>query len=212
MAYFLSAFRAYMAAPWAEWNDRLDDVPVDRDVLERVGRRQGVRLVHGIEPAPAQRVLDAGVRRFGRIVTLVDSAGLFLARPFTDYTRAEFDSVVGVNAAGFFHITRLAVLHMLGVGGGHIITIASRLVGNADARVPSVLTPLTQGGLQSATKSLAIEYATRGVRVDAGLAGRRQDAHALRGGSRGPQRSAPGRPDGRAGRHRHANGGQSPDR
>ncbi|MFF3272540.1 SDR family NAD(P)-dependent oxidoreductase [Streptomyces chrestomyceticus] len=119
------------------------------------------------DPATAERVLDAGVRRFGRIDTLVNNAGLFLAKPFTDYTRAEFDSVVGVNVAGFFHVTRLAVPHMLAVGGGHIVTITSSLVDNADARVPSVLTSLTKGGLQSATKSLAIEYATRGIRVNA---------------------------------------------
>lgn len=83
------------------------------------------------DPATAERVLDAGVRRFGRIDTLVNNAGLFLAKPFTDYTRAEFDSVVGVNVAGFFHVTRLAVPHMLAVGGGHIVTITSSLVDNA---------------------------------------------------------------------------------
>ncbi|KOT88487.1 3-oxoacyl-ACP reductase [Streptomyces sp. NRRL F-5755] len=119
------------------------------------------------DPATAERVVAAGVQRFGRIDTLVNNAGLFLAKPFTDYTPEEFASVIGVNVTGFFHLTRSVVRHMLALGGGHIVTLTSSLVDNADSRVPSVLTSLTKGGLQSATKSLAIEYATRGIRVNA---------------------------------------------
>ncbi|MFH8750820.1 SDR family NAD(P)-dependent oxidoreductase [Streptomyces rimosus] len=119
------------------------------------------------DPTTAERVVAAGVQRFGRIDTLVNNAGLFLAKPFTDYTPDEFASVIGVNVTGFFHLTRSVVRHMLALGGGHIVTLTSSLVDNADSRVPSVLTSLTKGGLQSATKSLAIEYATRGIRVNA---------------------------------------------
>ncbi|KOG53920.1 3-oxoacyl-ACP reductase [Streptomyces griseoflavus] len=119
------------------------------------------------DPATAERVVAAGVQRFGRIDTLVNNAGLFLTKPFTDYTPEEFASVIGVNVTGFFHLTRSVVRHMLTLGGGHIVTLTSSLVDNADSRVPSVLTSLTKGGLQSATKSLAIEYATRGIRVNA---------------------------------------------
>nr|WTB29180.1 SDR family oxidoreductase [Streptomyces sp. NBC_00830] len=118
-------------------------------------------------PATAERVIAAGVERFGRIDTLVNNAGIFVAKPFTDYTEDDFASVVGVNLTGFFHITRLAIPHMLTQGGGHIVNITSSLVDNANSDVPSVMASLTKGGLQSATKSLAIEYATRGIRTNA---------------------------------------------
>lgn len=72
-----------------------------------------------------------------------------------------------MNLTGFFRITQLAVERMLAQGGGHIVNITTSLVDNADSNVPSVLASLTKGGLQSATKSLAIEYATRGIRANA---------------------------------------------
>ncbi|MEU6431237.1 SDR family oxidoreductase [Microbispora sp. NPDC046973] len=118
--------------------------------------------------ATAERAVAAAVERFGRLDTLVNNAGIFVAKPFTDYTLGDYAAVRGVNLDGFFHITQLAITRMLAQGGGgHVVTITTSLVDNADARVPSVLASLTKGGLQSATKSLAIEYATRGVRVNA---------------------------------------------
>ncbi|MER5473880.1 SDR family oxidoreductase [Streptomyces sp. NPDC002685] len=129
----------------------------------------GVLTVPGdiADPATAERLVTAAVERFGRIDTLVNNAGLFVAKPFTDYTADDYAAVTGVNLAGFFRLTQLAAGQMLGQDGGHIVTITTSLVDNADARVPSVLASLTKGGLQSATKSLAIEYATRGIRVNA---------------------------------------------
>ncbi|MEU9337146.1 SDR family oxidoreductase [Streptomyces sp. NPDC048290] len=119
------------------------------------------------EPATAEQVIAAGVERFGRIDTLISNAGIFLARPFTDYTRDEFATMVGVNLAGFFHLAQPAIDHMLTRGTGHVVTITSSLVDHAISHVPSALTSLTKGGLQSATKSLAIEYARHGIRVNA---------------------------------------------
>ncbi|MFG2915650.1 SDR family NAD(P)-dependent oxidoreductase [Kitasatospora sp. NPDC048298] len=129
----------------------------------------GILTVPGdiADPATAERLVAAAVERFGRIDTLVNNAGLFVAKPFTDYTAADYAVVTGVNLTGFFRLTQLAVGQMLGQGGGHVVNITTSLVDNADARVPSVLASLTKGGLQSATKSLAIEYATRGIRVNA---------------------------------------------
>ncbi|WP_433516573.1 SDR family NAD(P)-dependent oxidoreductase [Nonomuraea sp. CA-143628] len=129
----------------------------------------GVVTVQGdiADPVTAERVIAAGIERFGRIDTLVNNAGIFIAKPFTDYTAADYAAVSGVNLTGFFQITQLAIPYMLAQGGGHIVNITTSLVDNADANVPSVLASLTKGGLQSATKSLAIEYATRGVRVNA---------------------------------------------
>ena len=105
--------------------------------------------------------------QFGRIDALVNNAGIFIAKPFTDYSKDEFDSLTGVNLAGFFRITQLAIARMLEQGGGHVVNITTSFVDHANSNVPSVLASLTKGGLQSATKSLAIEYATRGIRVNA---------------------------------------------
>ncbi|MGQ5640479.1 MULTISPECIES: SDR family NAD(P)-dependent oxidoreductase [unclassified Streptomyces] len=119
------------------------------------------------DPATAERVIAATVERFGRVDTLINNAGIFVAKPFTEYTLDDYAAVVGVNLNGFFRITQLAIEQMLTQGGGHVVNITTSLVDNADARVPSVMASLTKGGLQSATKSLAIEYATRGIRVNA---------------------------------------------
>ena len=129
----------------------------------------GIFTVQGdiADPATAERVIAAGVERFGRIDTLVNNAGSFVAKPFTDYTQDDYDRVTGVNLAGFFRITQLAIGQMLAQGGGHIVNVTTSLVDSADSRVPSALASLTKGGLQSVTKSLAIEYATRGIRVNA---------------------------------------------
>ncbi|MFD7605895.1 SDR family NAD(P)-dependent oxidoreductase [Streptomyces mirabilis] len=129
----------------------------------------GVVTVQGdiADPATAERVIATAVERFGRVDTLVNNAGIFLAKPFHEYTQDDYAAATGVNLTGFFRITQLAVERMLAQGGGHIVNITTSLVDNADSNVPSVLASLTKGGLQSATKSLAIEYATRGIRANA---------------------------------------------
>ncbi|MFD5388383.1 SDR family NAD(P)-dependent oxidoreductase [Streptomyces sp. NPDC127074] len=128
-----------------------------------------VRTVQGdiADPATAERVAEAAIERFGRIDTLVNNAGIFVAKPFTEYTEQDYDAVTGVNLNGFFRITQLAVEQMLRQGGGHVVQITTSLVDHANSAVASVLASLTKGGLQSATKALAIEYATRGVRSNA---------------------------------------------
>ncbi|GAA3805424.1 SDR family NAD(P)-dependent oxidoreductase [Streptomyces chiangmaiensis] len=129
----------------------------------------GVLTVQGdiADPTTAERVIAGGLERFGRIDTLINNAGVFIAKPFTDYTQDDYASVTGVNLTGFFRITQLAIEQMLHQGAGHIVNITTSLVDNADSNVTSVLASLTKGGLQSATKALAIEYATRGVRTNA---------------------------------------------
>src|ERR1700729_4558811 len=112
----------------------------------------GILTVQGdiADPATAERVIAAGLAQFGRIDTLVNNAGIFVAKPFTDYTEDDFGSVTGVNLDGFFHTTQLVLPYMLNQGGGQIINITSSLVDNANSNVPSVLASLTKGGLQSA--------------------------------------------------------------
>ncbi|MEV5177960.1 SDR family oxidoreductase [Streptomyces flaveolus] len=119
------------------------------------------------DPATAERVIAQGLERFGRIDSLVNNAGIFVAKPFTEYTLDDYATVTGVNLSGFFRITQLAIEQMLGQGGGHVVTITTSLVDSPDMRLPSAMASLTKGGLQSVTKSLAIEYATRGIRVNA---------------------------------------------
>ena len=115
----------------------------------------------------AERAVAEGVARFGRIDTLINNAGIFIAKPFTDYTEEDFTAVLRTNTAGFFHITQLALAEMEKQGSGHIVQITTSLVDHANSNVPSVLASLTKGGLSAATRSLAIEYAKRGIRVNA---------------------------------------------
>ena len=119
------------------------------------------------DPKTAERVIAEGLARFGRIDTLVNNAGIFIAKPFTDYTPEDYAAILGVNLNGFFHISQLAVAQMVKQGSGHVVSITTSLVDHANSKVPSVLASLTKGGINAATKSLAIEYAARGVRANA---------------------------------------------
>jgi NAD(P)-dependent dehydrogenase (short-subunit alcohol dehydrogenase family) len=119
------------------------------------------------DPRTAERVISEAVARFGRVDTLVNNAGIFIAKPFTQYTEADFASAIGVNVAGFFHITQRAIAEMEKQGSGHVVQITTTLTDHAIDGVPSVLASLTKGGLNATTKSLAIEYAKRGIRVNA---------------------------------------------
>jgi NAD(P)-dependent dehydrogenase (short-subunit alcohol dehydrogenase family) len=119
------------------------------------------------EPATADRIIGEALGRFGRIDTLVNNAGVFVSKPFTDYTAADYALVTGVNLTGFFTLTQRAITEMLKRGSGHVVNITTTLAEVANSSVPSVLTSLTKGGLAAATRSLAIEYASRGIRVNA---------------------------------------------
>jgi NAD(P)-dependent dehydrogenase (short-subunit alcohol dehydrogenase family) len=138
----------------------------------RSGERQGdegILFVAGdiTDRKTAERMISEGMARFGRIDTLVNNAGIFISKPFTKYSEADFAAMLSVNLAGFFHITQLAIAEMEKQGSGHIVQITTSLADNAIASVPAVLAALTKGGLNAATKSLAIEYAKRGIRVNA---------------------------------------------
>jgi NAD(P)-dependent dehydrogenase (short-subunit alcohol dehydrogenase family) len=119
------------------------------------------------DPGTAKRVVNEALTRFGRIDTLVNNAGIFISKPFTEYTVEDFTAKVATNVAGFFHITQRAATEMLKQGSGHIVNITTSLTDQAVAGVPTVLANLTKGGINSATKALAIEYATKGIRVNA---------------------------------------------
>jgi NAD(P)-dependent dehydrogenase (short-subunit alcohol dehydrogenase family) len=133
------------------------------------GSDQDVIAVAGdiADPATADRVVKEAVSRFGRIDTLVNNAGVFMAKPFTDFTAADFVLNIGTNLAGFFHISQRVAAEMLKQGSGHIVSITTSLTDHAITGVPTVLANLTKGGINSATKALAIEYAAKGIRVNA---------------------------------------------
>src|SRR6185437_2073168 len=121
------------------------------------------------DPETGARLVDRAVEHFGRVDTLVDNAGVFVAKPFTDYTDADFDMITGVNLRGFFSATRHAITAMLrnsGTRRGHVVNISTSLVDHANTAVPSALASLTKGGLNAVTRSLAIEYAASGIRVN----------------------------------------------
>jgi NAD(P)-dependent dehydrogenase (short-subunit alcohol dehydrogenase family) len=119
------------------------------------------------DPKTAQHVVSQALEHFGRIDSLVNNAGIFVAKPFVDYTDDDFASVLALNLGSFIRLTQLVAAEMLKQGSGHIVQITTSLVDHANSSVPSVLASLTKGGLNAATKSLAIEYARKGIRVNA---------------------------------------------
>jgi NAD(P)-dependent dehydrogenase (short-subunit alcohol dehydrogenase family) len=114
----------------------------------------------------SKRVVEQALERYGRIDTLVNDAGIFIGKPFTEYTLDDYEAITEVNLKGFFHITQRVIGQMVAQGEGHIVNISTSLVDRADSRQPCALAVLTKGGLAAVTRSLAIEYASRGVRVN----------------------------------------------
>jgi NAD(P)-dependent dehydrogenase (short-subunit alcohol dehydrogenase family) len=129
----------------------------------------GVLAVEGdiSEPATAERIVGGALARFGRIDTLVNNAGVHVSKPFTDYTAQDYALATGVNLTGFFWLTQRVIAEMLRQGSGHVVNISSTLADYANSQAPSVLIALTKGALAAATRSLAVEYASRGIRVNA---------------------------------------------
>ena len=119
------------------------------------------------DPATADRITDAALDRFGRIDTVVNNAGVYISKPFTEYTAEDYATIAGVNLAGFFWLTRRVIAEMAMRYGGHVVNVWATLPEVANSGAPSVLAALTKGGLAAATRSLAIEYACLGIRVNA---------------------------------------------
>ena len=120
------------------------------------------------EVETAQFIVEQAVNRFGRIDSLINNAGIFIGKSFTDYTLEDYQAITAVNLTGFFHVTQAVIRQMLTQdSGGHIVNISTSLVDHAESGNPSALVALTKGGLAAVTRSLAIEYASRGVRCNA---------------------------------------------
>lgn len=119
------------------------------------------------DPETAQRVVQCALDHFGRVDSLINNAGIYIGKPFTEYTLDDYAAITAVNLTGFFNITQHVIRQMLTQGSGHIVNVSTSLVDHPDNARPSALAALTKGGLVAVTRSLAIEYASRGIRVNA---------------------------------------------
>jgi NAD(P)-dependent dehydrogenase (short-subunit alcohol dehydrogenase family) len=129
----------------------------------------GILTVQGdvSDQVTADQIISQTLDRFGRVDSLVNNAGIFVSKAFTDYTAEDYALVTGVNLAGFFWLTQRAIGQMLKQGSGHVVNVSASVADRADAAEPTALTALTKGGLAAVTRSLAVEYASRGIRVNA---------------------------------------------
>lgn len=119
------------------------------------------------EQSTGRKLISVAEDKFGGVDVLINNAGIFVPKPFVEYTPEDFQRVVSTNVAGFFYLSQEAVRHMRKNGGGQIITISTTLAEQPVAGVTAALTSLTKGGLNSVTRGLAIEYAAEGIRVNA---------------------------------------------
>jgi NAD(P)-dependent dehydrogenase (short-subunit alcohol dehydrogenase family) len=150
----------YRAQGWAVVANSLSIKPSDDP---------GVLTVQGdvSETATAERIVTGALERFGRVDTLINNAGVFIGKPFTDYSLKDYQLAVSVNVTGFFVMTQRVIAEMLKAGRGHVVNISTTMVEHAHSNSPALLATLTKGGLVAATKSLAVEYASRGIRANA---------------------------------------------
>jgi NAD(P)-dependent dehydrogenase (short-subunit alcohol dehydrogenase family) len=119
------------------------------------------------DPSTARKLVQTAVERFGKVDVLINNAGIFVPKPFVDYTPEDFQNVMGTNVTGFFYVTQEAIRDMKKNGGGHVINMSTTLAQQPVAGVTAALTSLSKGGLNSVTRGLAIEYAKEGIRVNA---------------------------------------------
>jgi NAD(P)-dependent dehydrogenase (short-subunit alcohol dehydrogenase family) len=120
------------------------------------------------QAATAEKVAQTAIDKFGSIDHVVNNAGIFAAKPFTDYTANEFRGLVSTNLGGFVFITQLAVKQILSQGGGgSVTTITASLLENPIAGLPASVAMITKGGLDAITLSLASEYAKNNIRFNA---------------------------------------------
>ena len=139
----------------------------------RVAASTNLALVDGDigDPSTAAKIVDSAVSKFGRIDVLINNAGVFISKPFTEYTTEDFNSLVSTTLAGFLYLSQLAVKQMLKQKSGNIINVSTTLVDQPIAGVGAAVQVMLKGGLNAVTRALAIEYATEGIRVNTISAG-----------------------------------------
>jgi NAD(P)-dependent dehydrogenase (short-subunit alcohol dehydrogenase family) len=144
-------------------------VATSRDANQKLTASGSLVLIDGDigKQQTAAQAVEAAINNFGTIDVLVNNAGIFLNKPFTDFTGEDFDALVSTNLLGFFYITQRTVKEMLKQKSGCVVTITAALADRPIAGVNGSISMITKGGLNSATQNLAIEYATNGIRFNA---------------------------------------------
>lgn len=122
-------------------------------------------------PQTAAKIAETAISRFGRIDALVNNAGIFIPKPFTEYTTEDFNSLVSVTLGGFLYLTQHSVRQMLRQKSGSIVNISTTIVDQPISGVSAAVQAMIKGGLHSVTRALAIEYAKEGIRVNTVAAG-----------------------------------------
>jgi NAD(P)-dependent dehydrogenase (short-subunit alcohol dehydrogenase family) len=119
------------------------------------------------DPATARKVVETALSRFGRIDALVNNAGIFFAKPFVDYTLDDYRKLAATNVEGFLHLTQLVVRQMVAQkSDGSIVSITTPLISHPIAGMPVSVAMITKGGIEAASKNIAMEYARDGIRVN----------------------------------------------
>jgi NAD(P)-dependent dehydrogenase (short-subunit alcohol dehydrogenase family) len=137
---------------------------------KEVAASDSVALVDGDigEPATAARIIETALARFKSIDALVNNAGIFVVKPFTEYTAEDFKSLVSTNLEGFLYVTQLVIKRMVAQKtGGSIVTITAALARNPIRGFTAAVPMITKGGLETISQHLAMEYASDGIRVNA---------------------------------------------
>jgi NAD(P)-dependent dehydrogenase (short-subunit alcohol dehydrogenase family) len=118
------------------------------------------------DPSTAAKVVDTAVSRFGRIDVLINNAGVFIPKAFTEYTTEDFDTLVSTTLAGFLYVSQLTVKQMLRQRSGSIVNVSTTMVDQPVAGVGAAVQIMLKGALNAVTRALAIEYAKDGIRVN----------------------------------------------
>ena len=144
-------------------------VATSREVKQKLTTSDRMVLIDGDigKQETAVQAVEAAVHHFGTIDVLVNNAGIFLTKPFIDFTAADFDRLISTNLLGFFYITQLSVKQMLKQKSGCVVSITAALADRPIAGENGSISMVTKGGLNAATQNLAIEYAKDGIRFNA---------------------------------------------
>jgi NAD(P)-dependent dehydrogenase (short-subunit alcohol dehydrogenase family) len=144
-------------------------VATSREASRKLTTSGSLVLIDGDigEQQTAAHIVEAAINNFGAIDVLVNNAGIFLKKPFTDFTAEDFDALVSTNLLGFFYITQRTVKEMLKQKSGCVVSITAALADRPIAGVNGSISMITKGGLNSATQNLAVEYAKDGIRFNA---------------------------------------------
>jgi NAD(P)-dependent dehydrogenase (short-subunit alcohol dehydrogenase family) len=150
-------------------NEGYNVVATSRNVSQSLTASPSLLLVDGDigKQETAAKAVDAAINHFGTLDVLVNNAGIFRTKPFTDFTTEDFNALVSTNLLGFLYITQLAVKQMLKQKSGNVVTISASLVDQPFAAEKASVSMITKGGLNAVTRSLAIEYAKEGIRFNA---------------------------------------------